>query len=342
MKTRAYKDQLGRETVTAYGVARERDRFHRGEPTGQIYYSIHSAGRRKSMSHVYRSDCAPHFKYINVSDENAGGPGESLEHELFKRAVGAMAGTTLKLGKLGSHRIVVVESEVEKDIKTEGYPLRGDVFLRFENESGLALKWGGEVYVEIRHTHSVDKDKLDLVSSLRLPMVEVPIPPSLIYPYDAENTTDEREDAYVARIKRVLESENGFLWCEVLSNPSTVEYMELEVADLRKKLRASERSRTTAEERVTELSVAVGTLKEEARALARHASVANEAAIDNAGKADVASKEVGQLKRRLAAQDDELNELRPRLNNWLVDGRLVVAGMFVVALVVWTVLFFLR
>ncbi|MBA5686689.1 hypothetical protein [Rugamonas apoptosis] len=123
------------------------------------------------------------------------------------------------------------------------------------------------------------------------------------------------------RIKRVLESENGFLACEVLSDPSTVEYMKLEVADLRKKLRASEHSRTTAEERVTELSRVVGTLEEEAWALARQASVANEAAIGNAGRADVASKEVGQLKKRLAVQDDELQELRTRLNDWLVDGR---------------------
>lgn len=339
MKTRAYKDQLGKEMVTAYGVAKERDRCHRGEPTGRTYYSLHSAGKRKPMSHVYRNDCAPHFKYINASDENVGGAGESLEHELFKRAVAAMAGTTLKLGKLGEHRVVIVGSEIEKDIQTDGYPLRGDVFLRFENDSGLALKWGGGVYVEIRHTHPVEKDKLDVVNSLRLPMVEVPIPPTLIYRYDAEHTTDEREESYIARTKRVLESENGFLACEVLSNPSTVDYLELQVAALRTKLHASERSRTTAEERVAELAGSVGALEEEARALRHRASAANETAVSNAGKADLASNEAAQLRKRLAEQEHEIAELRSRLSDWLVDGRLVVAGLFLIAFIVWAIRF---
>src|SRR4051794_38295495 len=107
MKTRAYTDEFGKEKVTAWSVAKERDRYHRGEPTGKVYYSLHSPGRRKAMAHVYRNDRAPHFKFVNASDENSGGPGESLEHELFKVAVASITGTTLKLGKFGDHRITV-------------------------------------------------------------------------------------------------------------------------------------------------------------------------------------------------------------------------------------------
>ena len=165
MKTRAYLGQTDKNPVTAWAVAKERDRLHRGEPTGLTYYSTHRAGHRKPMAHVYRKDCAPHFKYVNAADEHSGGAGESLQHLLFKEAVASISSTTLKLGKFGNHRIAIVGGELEKGIDHPESLRRADVFFEFESDTSLALKWGGELYLEIRRSHAVEKDKLDIARS---------------------------------------------------------------------------------------------------------------------------------------------------------------------------------
>jgi hypothetical protein len=326
MKTRAYLDQTGKTPVTAWSVAKERDLLHRGGPTGLTYYSTHSAGQRKPMSHVYRKDCAPHFKYVNAADEHAGGSGESLQHLLFKEAVASMVGTELKLGKFGNHRITITGREVEKGIDHPESLRRADAFLQFESETSLGLKWGGELYVEIKRSHAVEKDKLDIVRSLRLPMVEVSIPESILYEYDEESTTDEREAAYVSRIKKMLESSKGFLACEVLNNPSTLEYLEQQLPMLRQRLTESESARLAAEDRLKALSTSVDLLEEKARKLTRRVVEADENAASSEKSLVDAQNIASQLRSELAQRSKELQELQGQQNDWHIDGRWALAA----------------
>ncbi|MGW8393567.1 hypothetical protein [Pseudoduganella sp. HUAS MS19] len=327
MKTRAYLEQAGKVTVTAWSVANERDQFYRGESTRQTYYSLHNAGQRKPMSHVYRKGSAPHFKYKVTADEHSGGAGESLQHLLFKEALSSITGTMLKLGKLGNHRITVIASELEKGIDHPESLRRTDVFLRFESETSLGLKWGGELYVEIRRAHAVDNDKLDIARSLRLPMVEVSIPQGILYEYDVETTTDEHEAAYVCRIRKMLEGPTGFLSCDVLNNPSTLEYLEQHRVILRQQLAESEKARGAAEERVGELTTEVQRLEENACILTAMLARSEESVT-------AAKCETSRLRNDVARRDQELKELRKNQNDWHIDGRWAIAAFAVSAVVI--------
>ncbi|RFP25989.1 hypothetical protein D0T26_01045 [Duganella sp. BJB489] len=321
--------------VSAYAIAKERDLFHRGDPTGKIYYSLHSPGRREPMSHVYRRGTAPHFKFINPADEHVSGPGESLEHLLFKEAVSSISGTTLKLGKMGDHRVTVIHSEVEKEIKHTGAPRRADVYLRFESQTALGFKWGNEVYIEIRHTHAVEKEKLDIVKQLRLPMVEVTIHPNILYEYTGEQTTDEREAAYVKRIKNMLEGATGFLACEVLNNPSTAPYLEMELSHTQKKLTLAEGERLAAEKNHSDLSIETNRLTQELRITSQNLAVAR----DHANACMISTNEAAaknqQLLQQLKQNNLELESYRASQNRWLVDARIVCGCLIGVALLLY-------
>jgi hypothetical protein len=340
MKTRAYLDQTGKNTVTAWSVAKERDRLYRGDSTGLTYYSTDPAGHRKPMAHVYRKGCAPHFKYINAADEHSGGSGESLQHLLFKEAVASIGRTTLKLGKFGDYRITITAAEVERGIDHPESLRRSDVFLKFESDTSLALKWGGVLYVEIRRSHAVDKDKLDIVRSLRLPMVEVPIPDNILYEFDEETTTDEREAAYVSRIKKMLEGPNGFLAGEVLNNPSTLEYLEKQLPMVRQQLTKSESARAVAEARVKELSDSVDLLEKNAIILKRRAVEAEENATVSASSVRETQSEVSRLRKDLADREKELKELQGQQNEWHIDGRWALAAFFGLVFMIATIQYF--
>ncbi len=178
----------------------------------------------------------------------------------------------------------------------------------------------------LRRLHAAEKDKLDIVRSLRLPMVEVSIPKSILYEYDEETTTDEHEAAYVGRIKKMLEGSTGFLACEVLNNPSTLEYMEQQLPMLRQQLTESETARAAAEDRVQELATSVARHEEHARALTRRVVEANEKASRFEESMNDAKSKASQLRNELAVRSAALKELQGQQNDWNIDGRLALAA----------------
>ncbi|EON10846.1 hypothetical protein [Pandoraea sp. SD6-2] len=205
------------------------------------------------MAHVYPRGDMPFFRYINSSDEHDGGAGESLEHLLFKEAISLVEKTRLSLGKFRDHSIRVTHAETEKEIRYSGGSYFADLYLRFECDSELSVKWSNEVYIEIHKTHLVDASKIDEVRRQRIPMVEITIPDSLLYEFGETGTTDEREEAYRQRIKRMLESDKGFLSAVVLSNPSSVEYLEAKLSEAMSTTRRAELTAKTAIDDVASL-----------------------------------------------------------------------------------------
>ena len=168
-------------------------------------------------------------------------------------------------------------------------------------------------------------------------MVEVPIPDTILYEFDEETTTDEREAAYVSRIKKMLESTNGFLAGEVLNNPSTLEYMEQQLPMLRQQLTQSESARSAAEARVKALADSVDLLEKNAITLNRRVLEADEKAAFSEKSVINAQNEARQLRRELVDRDNELKELRGRQNDWHIDGRWALAafigfGLLIVAI----------
>lgn len=235
-KSFAYTSQLGglAEKVTANQIERRRrDEFH-GEPTGQIFYSSHTAGNRKQVKHVMKGGKS-YFSYINNDGSGGGVGGESLNHQLFKEALISVKHACLHLIFNSSTRarrqenvsVTITHAESEKKLVTKcGRDRFVDVYLRFETESNIGLKWEQELYLEVCSTHAVDAEKQTDLRALSVPVVEVEIPDIFVYKYSDENTTDEREAAHKTFIKKVLEGDTGFLRCRVLSDPSSKPYLE--------------------------------------------------------------------------------------------------------------------
>jgi hypothetical protein len=259
----AYREATGPAWVSARSLAQERDELYGGKPTGDIYWSRHKEGHRLRMKHVLPKDGrVPHFSLINPGDEHLGGPGESLEHMLFKEAVASITHTRLSLGKFGDYHVQVTHAATEKEIPYAGGQYFTDVYLRFESpDSDLGMKWSGEVCIEILNTHAVEAEKMDNIIGLRVPMIEVPIPEELLYQYGGAQNTEERADAYRRRIKRMLESPNGFLKGIVLSDPSSAEYLERELADTKLALAAAQMQTATLQQGLASANSTIETLR---------------------------------------------------------------------------------
>ena len=275
------------------------------------------------MHHVNRSSM-PHFRYNDSSDENTGGPGESLSHRLFKKAIAATVQTRLSLGKFGDHRIFVTLSEIETAIKHSETTYYSDISLWFESNTDLAFKWGGNVHVEVLNTHLVGPRKHEHVRDLRIPMIEIPIHEKLAYEHTEEETTDEREAAYIARIKTWLEGENGFLAGTVLSDPCSLGYLERELKQRTSELAQSERKRFELEANVATLSDA---LLEKDQAV-KKSNFLLDATKEGLNAFETQAKqskaESAQFKKQLEELIPELKDYRDKDNAWMVDTRWVM------------------
>lgn len=230
-KTWAYLHEFGPERTTAWAIRQERAKYG-GKPLGKTYWSNHKPGQRKPVKQVQTAE-ATFFAYINASDAEGGG-GESLSHRLLKEAIAGLSGTRLKLGSHGEHDITITHGETEKAIATEDATFYADVFLQFTSTSSIGLRWSGEVFIEVKHTHAVPVDKQRALQRLRVPVVEVPLLATFEYPYNDEDTSDPRELAHVERIRNMLQK--GFLMGQVISDARSAEFLEQEVSRLQKEL----------------------------------------------------------------------------------------------------------
>ncbi|KVM62591.1 hypothetical protein WJ60_17620 [Burkholderia ubonensis] len=204
------------------------------------------------------------------------------------------------------------------------------MYLQFESNSSLGVKWSHEVYVEIHRAHLVDADKIDEVRKLRIPMVEVTIPDSLLYEHGDAGTTDEREQAYRQRIKHMLESEKGFLQAVVLSNPSSVEYLEGKLAETRSQLQvAAQRVKTTVDELASMRVAEQGMAKKLAEAEAIARTLRSEVT-DADQRANDRATEVKELNTKLSNLSTSVTDLREKSRKLQIA--LGVMGMAAAAL----------
>lgn len=237
-KTWAYLNAEGSDWISAEAVQRERDENYGGKPLGITYFSTHQPPDRKPVKHVRHQNGQCYFSFINDGDEErGGGPGESLQHRLFKQALAGVRKTRLCLDKYGAHDVRVTHHELEKEV-TQAPTLEDrlyvDTFWVFEtvDDTGIDARWDGKLCLEVCHEHPVPADKIDRLRDLRVPSVEVEIPDQLLYEYDEVETSDALERRYVERMIRMFESERGYVSAKVLSDPETIEDLEDTVREL--------------------------------------------------------------------------------------------------------------
>ncbi|SAL09006.1 hypothetical protein AWB71_00004 [Caballeronia peredens] len=208
---------------------------HGGKPLGKTYWSPHRSGARLPMDHVVLKSGTTFFKYRNKADESKGGPGESLSHLLFKKAIARLTETELRLGDLGRHKVSVEHGEIEKKIERDGNAYFADAYLRFTSPTDLAMRWAGEVYVEVYHQHFVPAEKEKRLRELELPVVEVKLPDFAKYQYEDESTKD-REEKHIAWVCSTLQKAGNFLAGTVISDRRSKPYLEVLVQGLEQKL----------------------------------------------------------------------------------------------------------
>jgi hypothetical protein len=337
-KSRAYTTELGFEKITAWAVLQERKRYG-GQPLGKTYWSMHDPRQRKPLKHVHKAGVA-FFAYINGADEvNGDGGGESLTHQLFKEAVAGLSGTKLKLGSFGEHEVSITHGEIEKEIRIDDALYYGDAYWHFNSASDLELKWSGEVYLEVNHTHPVPPYKQEGLRQARLPVIEVDVPQIFEYPIAEENSTDPLEAAHITRIQRMLE--NGFLAGRVISDRSSVDYLEQECARLEHELHQAQRNRSetkqiadaalqqvnTASENETRLQNNIGELMQQAK---KDAIVFN----DLIGKLATEKDKTGTLSKSLSYANETIDAQQKeiRVFNWFFWGTLALTASILACL----------
>jgi hypothetical protein len=179
------------------------------------------------MKHVQKGGTS-FFSYINSGDEAGGDGGESLTHRLFKEAIASASKTELRLGKFGNHQVTLSDGETEKPIKVSDGAYYADAYCRFQSDTSLAVKWAGEIYIEVHKSHLVPVEKIEELRQLSVPVIEVTVPDLFEYPHSEQHTTDELEAAHVEKIKNILEK--GFLAGTVISDPSSPDYLKRRLA----------------------------------------------------------------------------------------------------------------
>jgi hypothetical protein len=262
-KSWAYTTEFGFERITAWAITQERKKYG-WQPLGKTYWSTHRPGQRKRLKQIQK-DGTTFFAYIDPADSTeSNGGGESLTHELFKEALSGLHGTQLKLSRDGEHDITITHGEMEKTISTTDATYRADVYWRFTSTTSLGLKWSDEVYVEICHTHPVEPDKQKNLRQARVPVVEILVPKTLEYAFE-ETTTESLEAAHINRIRNMLQK--GFLAGKVISNPSSVAYLEQEVVQLQQALEQAQQTETAAKRTNTEVLLQLKTVSDHTTAL---------------------------------------------------------------------------
>jgi hypothetical protein len=254
----AFLTETGSERVTAREVSRERARFG-GAPLGTTYWSTHRVGSRQRLKHVQRKGSRPFFSYMDDSASHAGDGGESLSHFLYKAALARLTKTQLWL-KHGSHKIRITHVETEKTIILPTRQYRPDVYCRFECDGWLSTKWSGELYFEVWHAHRVPNEKRRDLVAHRVPVVEVHVSEVDVYRHDAYSTTEALEEEHTADLVGKLEKN---IWGEILSDPSSVQFMEEQVRKLADQIAVHEKSAFANAEEIRRLAGTIEKLENE-------------------------------------------------------------------------------
>jgi hypothetical protein len=301
-KSWAYVTEFGRERITAWAISRERAKYD-GKPLGKTYWSNHKPGQRKPVKQVQKAGTT-FFAYINPTDADGGGDGESLSHRLLKEAIAGLAGTKLKLGIYGEHDVTITHGETEKLMPTKEGTYYADAYLRFTCSTRLALRWSGELYVEVHNRHAVPVDKQKELQRSRIPVVEVPLLKTFEYPYPDEDTSDPREAVHLERIRDMIEK--GFLEGQVISDRLSVEFLEQEVTRLSAGLRDARNGWDVEKEAAANVAVQL-TL-----ACAR-ATELEKLRADDARAAELSSGQLNGLQHELDAEKEKAGALRGEL-----------------------------
>lgn len=285
----AFLSEHGNERISAYRVKALRDETG-GGPLGIPFWSTHRAGKRIKMKHVVKKG-TPFFSYMDGETGGGDEGGVSLSHLLYQEAIAQLPATELRLGKLGNHKITIVETTIEKRFDLVAGSRVVDVYLKFDSDSYLAKKWKGSVCIEVHHTHAVPREKIEDLRRARMAVVEVNLPEAFVYPHNEDVTTEQLEAKHVEFLIRHL---GEFIVGIVLSDPSSAEYLEEQLVIAKRMLADASEKQELQKQQIATLMESGGKHQELSASLV--------------GRLRTAENEIASLKTALnVAQQDKRN-----------------------------------
>ncbi|MQP74970.1 hypothetical protein CQ393_03555 [Stenotrophomonas sp. MYb238] len=340
-KTRAYTSEFGNQMVTAEAISKIRCRDYNRQPTGQRFFSTHRVGQRRPVKHILKGN--GFFAYIEGGSNDSASDGESLSHLLFKEALERLECTKLSLyvTTSGTQRhwmdvpIRIRKAEQEKIVpRSDAAPFRADVYMEFEDDTGLALKWENRLYLEICHTHAVDAKKQDELRELGLPVIEVEIPECFVYTISEDETSDAKEEHYRQRIKKILEGERGFLKGVILSNPSSNAYLQAEIRNQRREITSLKSEIAKQKELLAGSREQLQASAVETQRLSSRLQAAQDAAVGHASALAKQNQELDRVSQELSKIQSTALKLREQ-RDWLLASWILPIGLGLVLGLAW-------
>ncbi|NOH99329.1 hypothetical protein [Vibrio sp. 99-70-13A1] len=187
-----------------------------------------------------------------VSSEVSSGDSDSLSHSIAIQVLSEMEEIKFKISdnfefmlKVGSIRSNDLKIQLtNKNKYSYYYP---DLICSFGEPSELAMKWGGKLAIEVKHTHACEPEKITDFESHGIPIIEVNIEPiSIEKKFDTKNPTPDNLESYYNYLKSTFGKQ---VFGKILSNPVSVDYFKFivnkknsEIKDHQSKLLTSEES----------------------------------------------------------------------------------------------------
>lgn len=232
-------------------------------------FSTHKSNKR-AMCLVKKSPYGKSFfRYLSHINDN--GDFESVSHSTYKEIIKEMNVLNLIVNEC-KIKLYVSFSDMEYYYKANGNDYFVDVFIHFDRSEPeeYFYKWNGQLCIEIKHTHAVDKKKIIDFSKEGIPIFEHTISKKLMM---SENTSSEEE--LLNQKKFIAEKLSEKIYGKLISDPSSEEFklilkLKKQNNDLRSKTTELENENIILKQKNTNLESEIKRLEQDNTTLLRY------------------------------------------------------------------------
>lgn len=167
------------------------------------------------------------YKKGNYTSETFDGDSDSLSHSIAIQVLSEMNDINFIISDSYQFKLKVNNCRTD-DLKIQltnrdkfsyYYP---DIIYNFSQPDDLAIRWGGKLALEVKHTHACDREKISDFESHGIPIIEVNIENiSIEKKFNTKNPTPEILEKYYNYLKVIFCDK---VYGKILSNPVSVSW----------------------------------------------------------------------------------------------------------------------
>lgn len=236
-----------------------------------------------------------------VSSEVSSGDSDSLSHSIAIQVLSEMEEINFKISDNVEFKLKV-DSIRSNDLKIQltnknkfsyYYP---DLICNFGEPSELAMKWGGKLAIEVKHTHSCEPEKTTDFESHGIPIIEVNIDSiSIEKKFNTKNPTPDNLESYYNYLKSTFGRQ---VFGKILSNPVSVDYFKFVVNKKNSEIKNHQ----------SELLTSEGSLQ---KSLTKIRKIESELSLSIKNKNTILRERDG-YQQQLVERDNTINEMEKR------------------------------